>query len=125
MDPDNQSAIFAAIYKALHSEGFDKNDAYRIANRGAKLLTEPDKPVPAHAHAPDESRRTAFPHSAAAALDSSPGDLVRKIGWLTERLSAKFDFLNTLLSLIAVTIFGGFIFVTLVLILIVKRLAVE
>ena len=38
------------------------------------MTTEPVKPVPAHTHSSDESCSTAFPHSAAAALNSSPDD---------------------------------------------------
>ena len=107
--------VWGAIIRALEAEGFSKNEAYDLAKRGAQLLTDPNASTTAPGCPPDSLSRAAMPSTSSSALNALPDELSRKIDWQTERLSARLLHLSTVLGIIAVTIFGGFLVLAMVL----------
>ena len=78
-DLDLAGTIFVAINRALKAEGFSDSEAFRVADRGARLLAAPETPqLEAALRAADHSRlpsKTSLPSSTAstAYLGRRPG----------------------------------------------------
>ena len=78
-DLELAGVIFAAIHKALQDEGFDKQESYRLAARGACLLAVPETPeLEAALRAADKSRLPLKITTAFDGLDRS----LRQTPWL-------------------------------------------
>jgi len=88
--PDRKLAgtIFSAINRALKAEGFSNSEAYRLADRGARLLAAPETPeLEAALRVADYAR---LPSKIKTAIDN----LSDRTHEACTNLSAKLDGLN-------------------------------
>ncbi len=84
--------IFSALNRALKAEGFSDSEAYRLADRGARLLAAPETPeLEAALRAADYAR---LPSEIKTAFDNFSDNLSDKIHEAGANLSAKLDGLN-------------------------------
>lgn len=107
------SRVFGAIYRALEAEGFSKDETYKLAQRGAELLTDPNAATSSAALPADSPSHAAMPQD--SALAALPDDLGRNIDQQTNRLEGMLQSLGTILGIVAVSIFASALIVSMVL----------